>query len=586
MIDKRIIVGAVVLILFVAVFGGFVFQVYANTNTEIYKYPATKPDHEAIIGVAPPELTDEISLVTSWKADGNSVKLGLGGRVKIPNCNSWGYREFTPYKYYYKIYMVTASGEQLLLDRTNYNRDIVHITKPTTGHPGDSMKFGSSYVGDAHNHERYDEEGNKIGTIDEYVAVGACGGYSTYEGGGMNIEILGPYVGKLVVEYWVEFLDTLDPWSAGKVIPKKMLKDEVNLLSGKGQVDIQDEQQVYEEGQTVTFAIETDFSGKTQGGDVEDKGWELRIYDAGGTRKETYAIPDDFRGTRSYEIPAGSYNPSGSNQWKVELWNTLFSQSERHFFTIGEGMSEMKPDTPIITFDKSSYDMGDTALVTIVSQSNIQGHSITEFFVKAYYGTAGVDYVYGPKYVSAINDKVTVSISLPQGDEFLTVEATAFDGKHDQGGIPSELGKNIVYVKDQNPEPDTVTLNVYVRDAETKTPLGGVFVDAGAKTGTTTTEGVLVLYGIPKGGYTIKCSKDGYKTKAINTNLDSDSSITVYMERGSDIDILGIAIAGIIILVFAIIGIALPVGMPYKIIMIILGIVIAILTYFIMSGGI
>jgi CTP:phosphocholine cytidylyltransferase-like protein len=75
----------------------------------------------------------------------------------------------------------------------------------------------------------------------------------------VNFELLGPYVGKLVVEYWVEFLDHRGIWSTHIVKPYMFLKDEVKLISGKGEVTIVDEQQVYEEGSTITFRVETDY---------------------------------------------------------------------------------------------------------------------------------------------------------------------------------------------------------------------------------------------------------------------------------------------------------------------------------------
>jgi len=321
------------------------------------------------------------------------------------------------------------------------------------------------------------------------------------------------------------------------------LKDEIKLLDGSGDLWLVDEQSVYEEGETITFGMDTGFSGYTQGGDVSDQGWELRVYDAQGDRVKTWDIGDDKRNLeRSYVIPDDAYDPEGSNTWKVELWNTLFDQSERYFFTIGAGMGEQKPRLPTITFDKSSYDMGDICYVTVQSEPNSNTDKpIYEFFVKAYYGTSGVDYVYLPKYVSASGNQASFSFTMTRGDRYVTVEANAFDGPHNAGGIPSETGKNSVYVKDKDPEPDTFTLNVYVRfDGEL---VSDAVVECGGKTVETDSGGKAIFVGLPKDTYTVKAHKEKIGTGSEQVVLDQDKSITINLSPTGELDYFKLVVA-------------------------------------------
>jgi hypothetical protein len=250
-------------------------------------------------------------------------------------------------------------------------------------------------------------------------------------------------------------------------------------------------------------------------------------------------------------------------------------------------MYELIPDIPIIQLDKVAYDMGDVVQVTVQSQSNIPDHDITEFYVKAYHGTAGVDYLYQPKYISASGNVAIFSFDATRGDRYITVEATAFDGYHNQGGLPSELGKKSVYVKDKNPEPDTFVLDVYVRDEDTKSLINGAFVDIGSDT-TTTVDGVANFIGIPGGAKTITVSKDGYKTKEVEFSLSADSSTTVYLTKASDISVIGIIVSVLIFIAFLIIALIPQISLPIygRILLVILGAALAVAIYFLLFGGI
>ena len=576
---KIVIIGIiVVLALIISAFAGILpFSITADTNTVAYNWPNN--NNIVVNGVKPPELTDETHLVTAWKSGENSVKLTIQGRAKYANCNGIGYTEAYPVKYYYKIYYNDGLGWVNKLDRTNYDRDFIHITYPTSGHTGDSQYFDMSYEA-CNPVDRYDESGNKIGTITKRGNLGNCGGYTTVLGEALSIEIKDPHVGALKIEFWIENYDARNPLGVGKVIPEIFLKDEVYLLDGTGKLSIVNEKTVYEEEEDITFSVDTGFSGKTQGGDVAEDGWELRVYNNKGINVKTWPIPDDRRNYElSYTIPDGSYDPNGVNTWKAELWNTLFNQYERYFFAIGAGMSEQIPGMPTISFDKDIYEMGDTCYVTVQSEPNSLGrNTIYEFFVKSFYGTSGTDIIYQPNYIVASGNQATFSFRLARGDEYVTVEATAFDAPHNQGGLPSETGRNYVYVKDKNPEPNTFTITVYVRSSDDELlPQATVFTQY--KTATTDSNGKALLLGLPQDTYTVEAKKDGYGYGSETVVLDKDMSITIYL---SGMNWLALIFAIIFIIAGVILLWILP-GLPFKIIalLICIGIAIAIIWLYI-----
>lgn len=242
--------------------------------------------------------------------------------------------------------------------------------------------------------------------------------------------------------------------------------DYVYLASGEGTVSIVDPVTVYEEGETVKFKVSTGFSGQTQGGEYKSKGYNLKIYDNSGNCKKTWIINDDKKGTRSdasgnaldFIIPVGSYKSAGSNTWRVVLTNTLFDQDEETFFAIGPGMREQAPSVPTISFDKSTYNLGDMVSVSLKSTPNPLGrNTVAGFLVNIYYGSSGVDWVedFHTKFVSASSFASTLSFKPAKGDTYITVEAWAFDAPESQGGIPSEKRMSQIWVKDKVHEPIT-----------------------------------------------------------------------------------------------------------------------------------
>lgn len=462
-----LIVAGIVVLLVVAGYAGLLpLQFAADTDTEAY-YAYSNSDTPTY-GLDNTEFCDEVDIVTSWKQSANSVKLTFDGHMYINECSWAGTRSETPQYYYYVVSIDEGNGWDVVFDYEDYDRDLIHIATPTSGHPGQLLEFSEvSYYNDYWNtlgggaYPFYDYEGNHA--------------FSTHRGGPLDcekiwpnldaysIELIGPHVGKLKVELWGVF--DCD-WNDPGLYSRRLLKDEVNLLSGAGSVEIDTSTTVFEEGETVPIVVDTGFSGKAMG---TDQGWELRVYEPGsGQAIATYPIPDDRAGYEiDFTVPNGAYNANGDNMWTIKLWNTLFNQAEEDFFAVGEGMSDDGPSRPTVSFDKMSYEKGDEVVVTLESEPNPDGNDeVYEFYVKAYYGNSEVNSVSSalPGYVQAQGQQAQISFIANRADVYVTVEATAFDAPHGQGGLPSETREVTVYLQDADPNPDDDVFGIDLAD--------------------------------------------------------------------------------------------------------------------------
>jgi len=463
---KKIIIILLVILAAALVFSGVIPLDLFNADTDTVAYTAYPNSDTPTRGIATDEFCDEENIVTSWKADANSIKLSFEGNMYINECSWAGTRAETPQYYYYVVQMDTGNGWEDILWMKNYDQSIVHFTSPTSGHPGVPLEFAEGdytnklYTVGGGKYPVYDHHGDQVYSTHRGCTLDCDKIYPELQT--FSIELIGPYVGKLKVELYGLF-DC--EWNDPGLYSKLLLKDEVNLLPGAGSITIDTSTTVFEEGETVPILIDTGFSGKTIGGSYGNLGWEVRIYEPdSGIAIKTYNVPDNRANYLiEYIVPDGAYNPNGNNQWTIELFNTLLTQAEEQVYFVGEGMSENGPGIPTVSFDEPSYEKGDEVTVTLHSDPNPDGaNSVYEFYVKAYYGNSEIQSVSSdlPKYISASGGGAQFSFIANRADAYVTVEATAFDAAHGSGGLPSETREVTVYLKDADPDPEIPGIGV------------------------------------------------------------------------------------------------------------------------------
>jgi len=134
------------------------------------------------------------------------------------------------------------------------------------------------------------------------------------------------------------------------------------------------------------------------------------------------------------------------------LTNTYFNQDDETFFTITAEELEQCPDIKPIQFSEASYNLGDIVSITLEGIPNPKGtNQINGFLVNIFYGKDGYDYFpgYHQEYVYASGNTATISITPAKGDNYLTIEAWAFDAPESTGGLMSEKETASTWIKDE-----------------------------------------------------------------------------------------------------------------------------------------
>ena len=310
----------------------------------------------------------------------------------------------------------------------------------------------------------------------KFSGINYVGGYSTpCTSGSVNLQaesiafyVKNSHVGGIRVKLMTEIrYYNYNLWKY-VVTEKEMLHDEAYLVSGAGSIEVLPDgkidtegiQYVFEEGSTVTFSVDVDYSGVTQGGSVSDEGWQVRLFKPSGSLAQSWTVADNQRDHRIYyTVPDGAYDSEGRNDWEVTLRNILFDQDEKDVFIIDT--YEKMPGVTTVKLDKSDYDKNDLITVTVEAKANPSGtNDIYEFYCLAYYGNQRNDYTLAPTYKRATgigdsNYQTSFTLTAYKGDKWLTVECTAYDAKHDSGGRAGTTGYSQVYIKDIDPVPPT-----------------------------------------------------------------------------------------------------------------------------------
>jgi len=219
----------------------------------------------------------------------------------------------------------------------------------------------------------------------------------------------------------------------------KTATDTCRMLNGIGEVYI-DGPDLYEEGEQVTFTMNTGYSGKSTG-EGENMGWTLTIYNPAGDAVEEFTdIPDNQYGvTRTWTVPVGAYNPSWSNIYTAKLYNAIIDYDSVYTFVIDE--KEKAPSRPVISFSGGDKP-GDRITVTLESTPNEETGAPIDYFKADVFYESG-SYIIQGMTVDAVANKGTFTFTPNLGGVHVVASASA----HDITGRPSGANTASIYIK-------------------------------------------------------------------------------------------------------------------------------------------
>ena len=504
------------------------------------------------------EQLDSDRYIVAWQPGQDSVKIVTTAHIKARNY--WhavgGCPDFFFGQYALEVEYIDTSGHTYkIIDGMNnwYDTDYVHIT---------SGKIQGNLANMIYKRETelctcLDIVGNPFGDDTwtyPYVVQGqGWGVWSNYETPATSFQIKGQHVGAIRVYYILETAEINGIQCAGGKwysATNLISEDSAYLPSGDGEIRVLGTgnigtegtettpetgevytKYVFEEGSTVHFEVDAMFSGTKLEPDQEGYGygWELRIYKPGVNgpvfRK---AIPDDVRNFPvEYTIPEGSFVPGGNNEWKVELWNTLFMQKETRLFVVDK--LEKTPGPTTVQTDKKNYIEGEEVTITMTAYANPNGTGeISRFKVWAKYDSEdSTDYAMETRYVTATHVsgllyRATTSFVLDKGDKYVYIMATAMDrdNRHGDVGTKQIFSEEVV---------GNYKVTIIVSETD-GTRIEGAKVQLGKQIAYTNSNGEAVIWS-QHGQYALTVSKLGYNTYYGTVIVNADKTVEVTLSR-------------------------------------------------------
>ena len=558
---------------------------YGTENMDDYK------NHMAIQGYPGWELTTHPVYITSWYGNGKSEPIHWEGKINFWTkkwCTLAGSGTINTIGYYgWKVFFTSSGGTGEIQIagfnpttgkgwwKSEYLHPDADWQRAVEGKPFDCQKFdggryatagtfvsgncGSGPRSSFHNDWLYLKPDDCVGITQPYTTKTVI------------LNMLGPKVGKIRVELWVEWQplkhgNICDIWSGG-ISWQKLQEDQFAVQSGRGKIQIlpinSDSEEnamatdssgnpigvVYkkyhfEEGETVSIEYQTGLSGQTSmqtddptysGDDTfnhEEDGWMLQIYKPSGATGPVYELKlnDNAYGVAKYKIPDNAFVKGGNNEWKVILTNGVIDQDELMLFVVDS--KENLPGTPTITFyPNAEPKVGQETKVILEAGVNENTQTPIDYFrLTAKYGETGTDYVSGLN-AKAMDAQKTITgtykaeysfTPTKTGDIYILAWCVDTDGR---ASYPRGT-----YVKTQ--EQPVYSITVRVLDISDNAPIQGANVEfSGGYTGVTDDVG-RVSFALKGGIYDLSVIKPGYYVHTEEgKNIAGNQLITIKLTK-------------------------------------------------------
>ena len=629
--NKKILILGIIILLVASAF--FVtsnpFEIIdgmnVQTQTQDYLYqtiwvgcPASKTYYESVV-VKEILGTGGIngngkSFGTSWYANGLSQSFSIPeGCVLL---QGWYPGDEGPYfgRYYWKVEIVTESGGNILimdkfgvksgengpLARVDSGYAGYHVYKDATKDNDQMNKWNGAGCNYPNNADWY--KGLHGLLYNPYRSIQTLAPY------GLDFVLYGHYAGKIVISLINERAAWSDEcWGGGDVYCRNeqvVSYDEARLQSGWGCVELVSPRGgVAEGGETVEFAINTDYAGP-------DAKWRLTTTYKGVPEKipgilrnvngevawdstyEGFLLPNDLTGASYYwDTPESCKN----GEWGFKLYNLFTAVSFSPIYVVIQGAPRPTVTECFTEKDPWDYRVGETVVVTATGEGNPEGNNRADHFeIWIYLG----DHIntlyrlYNPPDGTVTdlgNRKWSTTFSIPLDTvNIFNMDVRCWDrDPGEDGALPSDWFE--IVVVGQDPDNPTESINVRLVNSVSGQPLVGLPIGiTGQAEKLTNADGEAFFGFVEPGSYIVSFNEEGYTRDSKSITISGGEGIVLVTLKTIPIFnlIISILIPIIIIIISIVLAFVLPMWGYYRLIPIVIGIVLAIIFYLFLSGTI
>jgi len=221
-----------------------------------------------------------------------------------------------------------------------------------------------------------------------------------------------------------------------------MQRDEAHLYEGWGGLylptgDDGRPRSTFEIGETVNIRVKTTYGGEVVG---EGKTWRVVMYypsDKGGAEFKTQDYGDNVDTTFDFTITNEMWDPSSTNEYRIEIFNTLVPRGYVPVYTI-DILSSAPSDVSFTA--PTQAEVGDTVEVTMSASTSSSDIDIDHFRYDVIYGTSDVllpsdplspKWIIPPIDADASSNQATIRFT-PEKESYVTIHSVAYDENNRQ----------------------------------------------------------------------------------------------------------------------------------------------------------
>jgi hypothetical protein len=265
-------------------------------------------------------------------------------------------------------------------------------------------------------------------------------------------------------EVWVSCKNSINPFESVKW--RLFQRDEANLYPGWGSLTIPKDSEgrprtAYEIGETVTINVETAYGGRTVG---EADSWFVTLHepaDRGGREIKKQSYGDNVKSVFSFVVTEDMFSQNSNNAYKITLLNTILPKGELEVYTID--ILAKAPSDVSFSGVSNKLKVGTPVTVTFSADVNSQTQlPISKFRISVAYGghdtllpsdPVSPNWIIPTTDINAVNNKATQTFT-PTKQSYVTIRAVAIDTE----GRASPYTRYYTFYAWQESEPPDETL--------------------------------------------------------------------------------------------------------------------------------